>query len=80
MTVRDHEQVTDWCNEEGWNLSHSNMETYYASDPESYFLGEIEGKVICIVSATTFNDFVNADFYLVESTGKIYDWPYFLLL
>jgi len=79
MTVSDFDQVTDWCNEEGWNLSRSNIEAYFETDPESYFVGEIEGKVICCVSATRFDEYANFDLYLVdkEYRGKGYGWAIF---
>jgi len=79
MTVADHDQVTDWCNIEGWNLSRSNIEAYFESDPESYFVGEIDGKVVCSVSATRFGECATMDLYLVDPVhrGKGYGWAIF---
>lgn len=48
-------QVFDWAVEEGWNPGLNDPEVFYRLDPQGFFVGELDGRLVGSVSAVSYN-------------------------
>ncbi|NOQ64765.1 MAG: GNAT family N-acetyltransferase [Methyloprofundus sp.] len=65
----------DWAASEGWNPGLYDAESFYAADPNGFFIGEINGKPVAVLSAVKYGEtFGFMGFYIVkpEYRGKGY--------
>jgi ribosomal protein S18 acetylase RimI-like enzyme len=65
----------DWAASEGWNPGLHDAESFYETDPNGFFIGEINGKPISTLSAVKYGaTFGFMGFYIVkpEYRGKGY--------
>lgn len=67
MTRDDLETAIDWAADEGWNPGIKDADCFYNSDPQGFFIGELNGKPIGCISAVTYGDsFGFIGFYIVK--------------
>ena len=48
MTMGDMELAVDWAAEEGWNPGISDAACFYNTDPQGFFIGELNGEPIVV--------------------------------
>ncbi len=65
----------EWAANEGWNPGLYDLDSFYESDPEGFYIGLIDNEPIACISAISYNeDFGFLGFYIVKSEyrGKGY--------
>jgi len=65
--------VVEWAAKEGWNPGLYDADAFYASDPNGYLMGFLDGEPIASLSAVSYGpDFGFLGFYIVkpEHRGK----------
>ncbi len=75
MAKQDINTAIDWAAAEGWNPGLHDAESFYATDPNGFFIGEIDGEPVSTLSAVKYgNSFGFMGFYIVKPTyrGKGY--------
>lgn len=76
MTNEEFQKIAiEWAASEGWNPGLYEHEAFFATDPEGYFVGLLNGKPISCISAVAYNDnFGFMGFYIVmpKHRGKGY--------
>lgn len=75
MLREDIDTALDWAGKEGWNPGLHDGDCYYYTDPQGFFIGEIEGEAIGCIAAVAYNDsFGFIGLYIVkpEFRGKGY--------
>jgi ribosomal protein S18 acetylase RimI-like enzyme len=73
MTREDLDLAVAWAAAEGWNPGQLDAGPYYATDPEGFLVGELDGAVIGSISVVAYDDrFGFLGFYIVrpEHRGK----------
>lgn len=55
MTLDELKLVLEWAIAEGWNPGLHDAEPFYATDPEGFFLGELDGKPVGSFSAVAYD-------------------------
>lgn len=59
--------VTGWAADEGWNPGTSDTESFFAQDPEGFFIGRLRGEPVSAVSVVNYgDDYAFLGFYLVR--------------
>ena len=68
MNLEEVEDIAiEWAAREGWNPGLNDAECFYAADPDSFLVGELDGKVIACISAVNYeNVFGFIGFYIVH--------------
>jgi len=72
LTVRTmtHEEVAlavDWAAAEGWNPGRNDAECFYCTDPDGFFIGEIDGRPVGCISAVSYGpSFGFLGFFIVK--------------
>ncbi len=56
MKLRDLATAIEWAGTEGWNPGRHDLKSFYAADPNGFFLGEYEGKPVATFSAVAYDD------------------------
>jgi len=56
MTEAELGLALDWAAEEGWNPGLTDAQSFYAADPDGFFLGELAGEPIGSVSAVCYGE------------------------
>lgn len=57
-----------WAEREGWNPGKFDAESYFYADPEGFFIGELDGRIIAMISIVRYgNDFAFLGFYIVQA-------------
>ncbi len=75
MSRGDVDLALDWAAKEGWNPGIRDGDCFYYTDPEGFFIGEIDGEPIGCIIAIAYNDsFGFIGLYIVkpEFRGKGY--------
>jgi GNAT superfamily N-acetyltransferase len=75
MLRRDVNLALDWTAKEGWNPGIHDGDCFYYTDPEGFFIGEIDDEPIGCITAVAYNDFFGfIGLYIVkpEFRGKGY--------
>ncbi|MCX5811165.1 MAG: GNAT family N-acetyltransferase [Proteobacteria bacterium] len=75
MTKDDVELAVDWAAREGWNPGLNDAACFYNTDPQGFFIGELNSEPIGCISAVSYGDsFGFIGFYIVreELRGKWY--------
>ncbi|MCX5682040.1 MAG: GNAT family N-acetyltransferase [Candidatus Omnitrophica bacterium] len=45
-----------WAEKEGWNPGLYDAECFYATDPNGFFVGELDGKIVSCISAVRYDE------------------------
>ena len=75
MTKEEVSVVIDWARKEGWNPGLHDADCFYQTDPNGFFAGKLNGKIIAIGSAVNYDEqFAFCGFYRVDPAyrGKGY--------
>jgi len=56
MTRADLALVLGWAAGEGWNPGLTDSDSFYAADPNGFFIGEIDGKPVGSLSAIAYGE------------------------
>lgn len=75
MHREDLESALDWAVKEGWNPGIHDGDCFYYTDPDGFFIGEIDGEPVGCISAVAYNElFGFIGLYIVkpEFRGKGY--------
>ena len=67
MSLEDLEEAVTWAAEEGWNPGLHDARCYYQTDPEGFFVLELNGKPIAAISAISYGrEYGFIGFYIVK--------------
>ncbi len=75
MKEKDVDTIIKWAAAEGWNPGNSDSSCFFNTDPNGFFIGELNGEAIGCISAVAYDDkFGFMGFYIVkeEFRGKGY--------
>jgi GNAT superfamily N-acetyltransferase len=63
----DWKVVTGWAADEGWNPGLADAPSFFAQDPEGFFIGRIDGQPVSAISVVNYGgDYAFLGFYLVR--------------
>ncbi|WP_028799490.1 GNAT family N-acetyltransferase [Streptomyces sp. 142MFCol3.1] len=66
-SIDDWKVVGEWAADEGWNPGLSDSASFFAQDPEGFFIGRIGGEPVSAVSVVNYGaDYAFLGFYLVR--------------
>ncbi|MGA4845278.1 GNAT family N-acetyltransferase [Streptomyces sp. G5(2025)] len=66
-TLDDWRVVTGWAADEGWNPGLGDAPSFFAQDPEGFFVGRLDGEPVSAVSVVTYGpEYAFLGFYLVR--------------
>lgn len=66
-TLDDWRVVTGWAADEGWNPGLGDAPSFFAQDPEGFFVGRLDGEPVSAVSVVNYGrDYAFLGFYLVR--------------
>lgn len=66
MRREELDTAVQWAGREGWNPGRFDAASYFAADPEGFFAGELDGKLIATISLVKYGDaFAFLGFYIV---------------
>jgi len=67
MKPEEISTAISWAEKEGWNPGLNDGDCFYNTDPNGFFVGEIEGKIIAVISAVRYRkNFGFTGFYIVK--------------
>lgn len=67
MTRDEVDLAIGWAGTEGWNPGIHDASTYYATDPDGFFIGHLDGEPIACISAIAYDDTYGfVGFYIVK--------------
>lgn len=56
-----------WAADEGWNPGIHDADCFYQTDPQGFFVGKLDGKIIAVGSAVIYDEhFAFCGFYIVD--------------
>lgn len=68
LTREEVQLPIDWAAEEGWNPGLHDADSFLAADPTGFFVGELNGKPVSVISAVKYgDDFAFIGLYIVKS-------------
>jgi GNAT superfamily N-acetyltransferase len=56
MSRKEVDIAIDWAAEEGWNPGLDDAESFYAADPDGFFMAELNGEPAGCISAVAYDD------------------------
>jgi len=66
-SLDDWKVVGGWAADEGWNPGLSDSASFFAQDPEGFFIGRIDGEPVSAISVVNYGaDYAFLGFYLVR--------------
>lgn len=77
MQRSDLETAISWAAKEGWNPGLYDAASFFATDPNGFFIGELDGEPISCISAVAYGEnFGFIGFYIVrpEFQGQGFGW------
>ena len=67
MTRPEVDLAIGWAAREGWNPGRDDAESFYAADPDGFFIAELSGEPAGCLSAVAYDErFAFAGFYMVR--------------
>jgi hypothetical protein len=67
MTLNDVSIAVQWARQEGWNPGLHDAACFYQSDPQGFFIGELDGVPVAVGSAVVYDDqFAFCGLYIVS--------------
>lgn len=67
MERDDVELAVDWAAGEGWNPGLNDASCFYITDPQGFFIGEIDGRPIGCISAVSYGEHYGfIGFYIIR--------------
>lgn len=70
-TPDDWRVVTGWAADEGWNPGLRDAESFFAQDPEGFFIGRVDGEPVSAVSVVNYGAaYAFLGFYLVRPDAR----------
>ena len=67
MSKQDIQTAISWAAKEGWNPGLNDAECFYCADPNGFFVGKLDNKIIAVGSAVVYDDnFAFCGFYIVD--------------
>ena len=67
MTRDELNVAVDWAKNEGWNPGLNDSHCFYQTDPQGFFAGILDGKIIAVGSAVIYDEqFAFCGFYIVD--------------
>ncbi|MBI1389975.1 MAG: GNAT family N-acetyltransferase [bacterium] len=67
MNRNDLETAIEWAAEEGWNPGLYDGDPFYLTDPNGFFIGELDGEPVSCISAVAYDDTYGfIGFYIVK--------------
>ena len=71
MTRADLDLAVAWAAAEGWNPGLHDAEAFFATDPEGFLIGELDGAPVSCVSAVRYpENFAFLGFYIVRPAHR----------
>ncbi|MBW5420123.1 GNAT family N-acetyltransferase [Streptomyces sp. BG9H] len=66
-TLDDWRVVTGWAADEGWNPGLGDAPSFFAQDPDGFFIGRLDGEPVSAVSVVNYGEsYAFLGFYLVR--------------
>ncbi len=60
-----------WAEREGWNPGLHDIDCFYHTDPQGFFAGKLDGKIIAVGSAVIYDEqFAFCGFYMVDAAYR----------
>lgn len=75
MTAEEIALAVQWAADEGWNPGNCDADCFYPTDPNGFFIGELNGEPVGCISAVAYkNSFGFVGFYIItpKHRGKGY--------
>lgn len=67
MTRKDLDIAIEWAAQEGWNPGLKDADCFYQTDPDGFFIGQLNGEPVATISAVKYNnEFGFVGFYIVK--------------
>ena len=67
MSKDELNTMTDWARREGWNPGVHDADSFYQADPNGFFVGKLDGKIIAMGSAIVYDEqYAFCGFYMVD--------------
>ncbi len=67
MNQSEVQLAVDWAASEGWNPGLHDAELFYRADPDGFFAGEIDGRIVAVGSAVCYdNEYAFCGLYIVD--------------
>ncbi|MDF1655414.1 MAG: GNAT family N-acetyltransferase [Coxiellaceae bacterium] len=71
MSAAEVHTAIDWANNEGWNPGLHDAETFYQADPNGFFCGKIDDKIVAVGAAVKYSaDFAFFGLYIVDESYR----------
>lgn len=66
-TLDDWSVISGWAAEEGWNPGLADARSFFAQDPDGFFIGRVDGEPVSAISVVNYgDDYAFLGFYLVR--------------
>ena len=56
MRADEVEMIRTWATAEGWNPGLHTGPCFFATDPEGFFVGELDGRAVSCISCVAYDD------------------------
>jgi len=56
MTRSDLDTAMQWASGEGWNPGANDADAFWAADPQGFFAGVLDGRMVASISAVTYGE------------------------
>ncbi|MET7515965.1 GNAT family N-acetyltransferase [Streptomyces sp. NPDC005480] len=67
-TLDDWSVISGWAAEEGWNPGLADARSFFAQDPDGFFIGRVDGEPVSAISVVNYgDDYAFLGFYLVRA-------------
>ena len=71
MTRDEVDLAVDWAAREGWNPGLHDAQCFYQTDPQGFFAGRLNDRIVAIGSAVVYdNNFAFCGFYIVDKPHR----------
>ncbi|MEU2787943.1 GNAT family N-acetyltransferase [Streptomyces sp. NPDC007100] len=66
-TLEEWHQVAEWAAEEGWNPGRGDTACFHPTDPDGFFTGRLDGRLVSAVSVVNYSpEYAFLGYYLVH--------------